>query len=86
MKRRTYAEPRLQLLYDELRAKRPDPAKVRGAGGIGNAYAVGYTKPDAANHLFPRGSRSYVAWAAGVDNAQEDRKAAATNTTGANAE
>ncbi|NWD57133.1 hypothetical protein HX878_20595 [Pseudomonas veronii] len=42
MKRRTYTEPRLQLLYDELRAKRPDPAKVRGAGGIGNAYAVGY--------------------------------------------
>lgn len=86
MKRRTYTEPRLQLLYDELRAKRPDPAKVRGAGGIGNAYAVGYTKPDAANRLFPRGSRSYVAWAAGVDNAQDDRKAAATRAAGADAE
>lgn len=86
MKRRTYTEPRLQLLYDELRAQRPDPAKVRGAGGIGNAYAVGYTQPDAANHLFPHGSRSYVAWAAGVDNAQDDRKAAATNTTGDDAE
>ena len=86
MKRRTYTEPRLQLLYVELRAKRPDPAKVRGAGGIGNAYAVGYTKPDADNRLFPRGSRSYVAWAAGVDNAQDDRKAAATRATGADAE
>jgi len=32
--------------------------------------------------LFPRGSRSYVAWAAGVDNAQDDRKAAVTTKTG----
>lgn len=86
MKRRTFTEPRMQLLYDELRDQRPDPAKVRGAGGIGNAYAVGYTQPDATNHLFPRGSRSYVAWAAGVDNAQDDRKTAAINTTGDDAE
>ncbi|KKN85108.1 hypothetical protein LCGC14_0282770 [marine sediment metagenome] len=36
MRRRTYTEPRLQLLYDELRAQRPDPAKVIGGGN--NAF------------------------------------------------
>lgn len=80
MKRRTYTEPRLQLLYDELPAQRPDPAKVRGAGGFGNAYAVGYTQPEQPNRLFSPGSRAYVAWAAGVDNARDDAKAAGVDT------
>ncbi len=75
-KRRTYTETRLQQLYDELRAERPDPAKVRGAGGVGNAYAVGYTQPEQPCRIFPKGSRAYVAWAAGVDNARDDAKAA----------
>ncbi|WGK63490.1 hypothetical protein QAO71_17115 (plasmid) [Halopseudomonas sp. SMJS2] len=44
-----------------------------GKGGGGNAYAVGYTMPDEPNHLFPPGSRAYARWAAGVDNAREDR-------------
>lgn len=73
-KRRTFADPRMQALYDELRAMRPDPEKVRGKGGGGNAYAVGYTQPDKPNYIFPKGSRAYVHWAAGVDNAADDAR------------
>ncbi|MFU2936787.1 hypothetical protein B6S59_18315 [Pseudomonas sp. A46] len=78
-KRRTFAAAEHQAVYDQLRTMnpRPDPEKLRGMGGGGNAYAVGYTQPDAANRLFPRGSRAYAHWAAGVDNARDDAKAAA---------
>lgn len=75
-KRRNFAAKQHQLVYDELRTMRPDPERVRGMGGGGNAYAVGYTQPDEPNHLFPRGSRAYVHWAAGVDNARDDAKRA----------
>lgn len=73
-KRRIFAAAEHQAVYDELRAMtpRPDPEQVRGMGGGGNAYAVGYTQPDAPNRLFPRGSRAYAHWAAGVDNARDD--------------
>lgn len=74
MKRRKFVNVSLQAAYDELRAMRPrpDPEKYRGMGGGGNAYAVGYTQPDEPNHLFPVGTRAYVHWAAGVDNARDD--------------
>lgn len=74
-KRRKFAAAQHQAVYDELRNMRPDPERVRGMGGGGNAYAVGYTRPDARNCLFPRGSRAYAHWAAGVDNARDDAKA-----------
>lgn len=69
--RRKFKEPLLQQAYDALRDHPPaDVDAVRGSGGIGNAYAVGFTQPDKPNHIFPRGSRSYAGWAAGVDNAR----------------
>ncbi|HGA2320478.1 TPA: hypothetical protein ACIRVE_005094 [Pseudomonas putida] len=76
MKRRTFAHAEHQAIYDELRKLRPDLAKYRGMGGGGNAYVVGYTQPEQANRLFPKGSRAYAHWAAGVDNALDDRQAA----------
>jgi hypothetical protein len=71
-KRRKFKESLLQRTYDELRSVRLDPEQVRGMGGDGNAYAVGYTRPHEQNRLFPKGSKSYAAWAAGVDNAHDD--------------
>ena len=73
MKRRRFSFDGHQQIYDELRGRRLSPEQVRGMGGSGNAYAVGYTQPDEPNHIFPRGSRAYAAWAAGVDNAKDDR-------------
>lgn len=74
VRRRVFADVRHQQIYDQLRTMRPRPdvERYRGMGGTGNAYAVGYTSPDTPNRMFPRGSRSYVGWAAGVDNARED--------------
>lgn len=70
MKRRKFVNVELQAVYDELRTMRPrpDPAKYRGMGGGGNAY----TLPHEPNHHFPVGTRAYVHWAAGVDNARDD--------------
>ncbi|OCC05133.1 hypothetical protein BA190_09460 [Labrys sp. WJW] len=67
-----------QQVYDQLREMRPDVEKYRGMGGGGNAYAVGYSMPDEPNHLFPPGSKAYVQWAAGVDNARADQKVRGT--------
>lgn len=70
--RRRFREPEHQRAYDQLRSMRPDVEAYRGMGGGGNAYAVGYTLPDEPSRLFPRGSRAYAHWAAGVDNARSD--------------
>jgi hypothetical protein len=75
-KRRIFSHYEHQRAYDLLRGMRPDVEEYRGMGGGGNAYAVGYTMPDAPNRIFPRGSKSYAHWAAGVDNARDDARAA----------
>ena len=74
MKRRKFSNANHQSVYDELRAMRPrpDPEMYRGMGSGGNAYAIGYTKPNEPNRLFPAGTRAYAHWAAGVDNAMDD--------------
>lgn len=78
VRRRRFKEPIHQQAYDQLRAKRPDVEDYRGFGGGGNAYAVGYTMPDTPNRAFPKGSKAYAHWAAGVDNARVDALATLT--------
>jgi len=74
---RRFKDAQLQAIYDAWRAKPPaDVEAVRGQSGEGNAYAVGFTAPDEPCRLWSRGSRTYVAWAAGVDNARAAKRAA----------
>lgn len=72
VRRRRFANPDHQHLYDVLRADPPeDLAAVRGQGLAMNTYAIGRSMPAEPPRLAPRGSRAYAAWAAGVDNARE---------------
>lgn len=76
MKRRTFTSADQQAVYDQLRQIRPDLEQYRAMGAGGNAYVVGYTLPEQPARMFPQGSRAYASWAAGVDNALDDRRAA----------
>lgn len=71
-KRRKFADPTHQSSYDALRRMRPNVEEYNAMGGGGNAYAVGYTSPDQPARIFPKGSKSYAHWCAGVDNATDD--------------
>lgn len=70
-RRRRFKDPAHQALYDSLRADPPPADAVRGQGSSMNAFAVGFTLPDEPCKIWPRGSSSYAAWAAGVDAALE---------------
>lgn len=73
---RRFGDPIHQQIYDALRAAKPlNVEEMRGQGAEGNAYAVGFTLPDQPSHLWRRGTRTYAAWAAGVDNARDCVKA-----------
>lgn len=69
---RRFADSALQKTYEWFREQQPGPeTKCRGAAH--NAYYVGrhvnQTRPFAV-----RGSIAYAAWAAGVDDAIEQRR------------
>lgn len=70
---RKFKEPHLQAVYDHYRTTKPDPNKTRGQGSAGNGYAVGRLHADPKRPFAVRGSLAYAAWAAGIDNARDDR-------------
>lgn len=75
MKRRKFIDARNQETYDNLRKKpitdRKELERVRGMNSSMDAYVVGFTLPYLSPIRFPRGSQSYAAWAAGVDNSYD---------------
>lgn len=70
-KHRKFAHHRLQLMYDLYREWHPTPESQAGRGAAGNAYQLGYKNPIKPDNRFDRGSITYAAWAAGVDNAAD---------------
>ena len=74
MRRRRFTEPRLQAIYDECRRWTTAPAflsVIKAYGSACNNYCIGVWRPDGPARVV-RGSGSYAAWAAGVDNARDD--------------
>ncbi len=69
---RSFRDPVLKRLYEGLRATPP----VVFNGTVGKAYAQGWNAPDVkVPPLVARGTQQWAAWAAGVDNARDARKA-----------
>lgn len=66
---RRFRDPKLQEVYRWFLDNDPGP-EVRGRGSAGNAYYVGRYHPDPTRPWGKRGSATYAAWAAGIDNAR----------------